>query len=98
MGDRSDDPVDHLRTTRQRAGEGMKDTAKLPGIVLLAVGVVAFVICLASFALRQVGVGVAAIVVALLAAGAGLGWLAMERRRLRAVQRKWVTRQDGAAR
>ncbi|MBO0864678.1 MAG: LapA family protein [Mycobacterium sp.] len=76
----------------------MKDTAKLPGIVLLAAGVVAFVICLASFALRQIGVGVAAIIVALLAAGAGLSWLAMERRRLRALEREWRAGQHGAAR
>lgn len=98
MGDRSDDPVDHHRTTDPRAGEAMKDTAKAPGFILLAAGVVAFVICLASFTVKQIGVGVAAIVVALLAAGAGLGWLGMERRRLRAVQRRLVSRQDGPAR
>lgn len=90
MGDRSDDPVDHHRTTRQRAGEGFKDSAKLPGIALLAAGLVAFVICLAGFAVKQVGIGVAAIIVALLATGAGLGWFAFERRRLHAVQRTWA--------
>lgn len=88
MGDGTDDPVDHQRTTRPRAGEGVKDTAKMPGIVLLCTGVAAFAISLASFAMRQVGLGVAAVAIALLAVGAGLAWLAMERRRLRAVERE----------
>lgn len=97
MGGRADDPVDRNRTTRPRTGEAIKDTAKTPGIVLLGAGVVAFAICLASFALRQIGLGVAAVAVALLAAGAGLAWLAMERRRLRAVERERLTQRRRAA-
>jgi uncharacterized membrane protein YcjF (UPF0283 family) len=89
MGDTSSDPIDHHRTTRPRAGESMKSGAKTPGLLLLAVGVVAFVISLASFALRQIDVGVVAVAVALLAIGAGFGWLAMESRRIRQVQREW---------
>lgn len=91
MGDTARDPVDHHRTTRAHAGETMKNTAEAPGILLLAVGVVAFVVCLAGFALGQIGVGVASLVVALLAAGAGLAWLAMEGRRVRDVEREWLT-------
>ena len=45
----------------------------------------AFVICLASFAVRQVSVGLGAAIVALLAAGAALAWLTMEGRRVRQV-------------
>jgi membrane associated rhomboid family serine protease len=67
----------------------MKNTAKAPGLVFVAVAVVAFVICLASFAVRQVGVGVGAAIVALLGAGAALAWLTMEGRRVRQVQRDW---------
>jgi uncharacterized membrane protein YcjF (UPF0283 family) len=89
MGDTSRDPIDHHRTTPTRAGESMKSGAKTPGLLLLAVGVVAIVVCLASFAQRQVTVGIDAIAVALLATGAGFAWLGMESRRIRQVQRDW---------
>jgi protein-S-isoprenylcysteine O-methyltransferase Ste14 len=89
MGDDSSDPIDHHRTTQPLAGETMKNTAKAPGLVFVAVAAVAFVICLASFAVRQIGVGVGAAIVALLAAGAALAWLTMEGRRVRQVDRDW---------
>ena len=76
MGDTSDDPIDHHRTTQPRAGESMKSGVKTPGLLLLSVGVVAIVVCLASFAQREVTVGIGAIAVALLATGAGFAWLA----------------------
>ena len=66
MGDTARDPVDHHRTTQPVAGEAMKNTAKTPGLVLVAAAAVAFVVCLASFAIRQVDVGVSAAIVALL--------------------------------
>jgi Flp pilus assembly protein TadB len=88
MGDNSRDPVDDHRTTRPLAGESMKNTAKTPGFLLIAIGVVAFVVCLASFAIGQVGVGVGAVVVALLAGGAGMAWLTMEGRRIRQLERE----------
>lgn len=65
----------------------MKNTAKAPGLMLVAAGVVAFVIALASFALARIGVGVGSLVVALLAAGAGTAWLTMEGRRVRQAER-----------
>jgi protein-S-isoprenylcysteine O-methyltransferase Ste14 len=87
MGDTASDPVDHHRTTQPLAGETMKNTAKTPGLALVVVAVVAFVICLTSFAVRQINVGVGAAIVTLLAAGAALAWLTMEGRRVRQVQR-----------
>ena len=96
MGDDASDPIDHHRTTQPLAGETMKNTAKAPGFVFVAVAVLAFVICLASFAVRQVGVGVGAAIVALLAAGAALAWLTMEGRRVRQVQREWSRAHRGA--
>ena len=89
MGDTSEDPIDHHRTTDPRAGESMKSGVKTPGLILLAIGVVAIVVCLASFAGRQVTVGIGSIAVALLAIGAGFAWLGMESRRIRQVQREW---------
>jgi hypothetical protein len=90
MGDTARDPVDHHRTTQPLAGETMKNTANAPGLILVAAGVVAFVIALASFALTRIGVGVGGLVVALLAAGAGTGWLTMEGRRVRQAERDSV--------
>ena len=89
MGDTSRDPIDHHRTTRARAGESLKSGAKTPGLFLLAMGVVAFVICLAGFAHGSVTFGIAAAVVALLAVGAGFAWLGMESRRIRDAQQQW---------
>ena len=89
MADDAHDPIDHHRTTQPLAAETMKNTAKTPGLIFLAVAAVAFVICLVSFAVRQVNVGLGAAIVALLAAGAALAWLTMEGRRVRQVQREW---------
>jgi hypothetical protein len=89
MGDTASDPIDHQRTTQPLAGETLNNTAKAPGLAFVAVAVVAFVVCLAGFAVRQVNVGIGAAIVALLAAGAALAWLAMEARGVRQVQREW---------
>jgi tellurite resistance protein TehA-like permease len=89
MGDTSRDPIDHHRSTQPLAGESMKSGAQTPGLLLLAVGVVAIVVCLASFAQRHVTVGICAIAVALFAIGAGFAWLGMESRRVRQIQREW---------
>jgi hypothetical protein len=97
MGDIASDPVDHHRTTQPLAGETMKNTTQAPGLILVAAAVVAFVICLASFAIRQVDVGVGAAIVALLTAGAALAWLTMEARRVRDVQREWDSTHPAAA-
>jgi len=95
MGDTSRDPVDHHRTTQPRAGESMKSGAKTPALFFMAAAVVAFVVCLASFAERAVGVGIGATVVALLATGAGFAWLGMESRRIRQVERDVETTHHG---
>jgi len=89
VADDAHDPIDHHRTTQPLAAETMRNTAKTPGLIFLAVAAVAFVICLVSFAVRQVNVGLGAAIVALLAAGAALAWLTMEGRRVRQVQRDW---------
>jgi hypothetical protein len=96
MGDTASDPVDHHRTTLPLAGGTMKNTAKTPGLVLVGLAVVAFVVCLASFAMRQINVGIGAAIVTLLAAGAALAWLTMEARRVRDVEREWSSTHRGA--
>jgi len=83
MADPTNDPVDYARTTRKHAGETMKNTSNVPGLIATAVGVVAFVVALFAFASGQQVVGVVAIVAALVLAGAGLFWVAREHRRVR---------------
>jgi hypothetical protein len=62
---------------------GLKNNA----IPLAAMAAVAVVVSTVAFAVRQVGLGVGAASVALLATGATLSWLSAEARRLRDAQR-----------
>lgn len=79
-------PVDHDRTADRHTG-GARPT---PGLLVVAAAALAFVVCVIDFALGQAGAGVAAAIVAMLAFGAGLSWLAMDRRRIRDTERNWV--------
>jgi hypothetical protein len=90
MGDDSRDPIDHARTTRQHAGESMKNGANAPGLALLAAGVIATVVCLASLATGHTSVGVAAAVIAVLGYVGGAVWLALAHRRVRADEQQWL--------
>ncbi len=83
-------PVDHDRTTRRHMDESVQDTERTPGLVVVGAAVLAFVVCVTNFALGEAGAGVAAAIVALLAFGAGLAWLAMDRRRIRQAEREWM--------
>ncbi|MFB0855283.1 LapA family protein [Mycobacterium avium subsp. paratuberculosis] len=72
-------PVQHARIV----GRGQpirypsaRDAAPTSGLAAVGVAAVAFVVCVANFALGH--------------AGAGLAWLAMDRRRIRQEQRDWT--------
>ena len=69
--------------------ESSQDLAQRPGLVVVGAAALAFALCVATFALGDAGAGVAAAIVALLAFGAGLSWLAMDRRRIRDAERAW---------
>jgi hypothetical protein len=90
MGDASHDPVDHARTTRQHAGESMKNGANAPGLALLAAGVIATVVCLASLATGFDSVAVTAALIAVLGYAGGAVWLVVAHRRVRAVEQQWL--------
>jgi hypothetical protein len=75
MAEASHDPVDHARTTRQHAGESMKNGANAPGLALLAAGVIATVVSLASVATGYDSVAVIAALIAVLGYVAGAVWL-----------------------
>ncbi|WP_268788621.1 MULTISPECIES: protein UsfY [Mycolicibacterium] len=96
MGDRSNDPVDHARTTRKHAGQNMKNTAAMPALIGIGLAVVAFFICLFCFAVGQVSGGVVAAAIAACLAVAGFGWLGRERRRVRQVEARYVAEHPDA--
>jgi len=87
MGDTHRDPVDHLRTVLPRSGAALKDVYLLPGLVLLAISVVAVPSALASAGFMQAGSAVGIAVVALIAGGLGVVALRLERRRIDRLER-----------
>jgi Flp pilus assembly protein TadB len=74
---------------RRSTDKSAQDSVRRHGLVVVAAVVLAFVVCLANFALGHVGVAVAAVIAGLLIFGAGLAWLAMDGRRVRQVERDW---------
>lgn len=97
MADSRIDSIDHHRAARQSAALTMRSSAKTSGLLFVAVAAVSFLVCLASFANRQVDMGVSAASVTLLAAGASLASRASETRRIRQVQRDWNNSRHGVA-
>ncbi|ORA08870.1 hypothetical protein [Mycobacterium arosiense] len=85
----ANDPVDHLRTSRPLVGQALKSPAKEPGLLLMAVGLVAYGICLTCFAHCQYGAGLIAAGISLVAMTAGAAWLWKEARRVRKLERGW---------
>jgi uncharacterized protein HemX len=96
MGDTRDDPVDHSRTTRQHAGETMKNGANAPGLVLAALGIVAMVFGLAAFATGSPVAGTVAIAVAVALALAGGVWVFIAHRRVRGNELQRAATQSNA--
>jgi hypothetical protein len=84
----SRDLVDHDRITRRFADESVQNAERTPGLVVVAAAVLAFVVCVTNFALGEINAGIDAAIVGLLAFGAGLDWLAMDRRRMRQAERE----------
>ena len=95
MGDTHHDPIDHSRTHHQHAGESMIDVYFWPGLFLIAVGVIALVACVAALAYHHTELLVWAGVTAVLTAGGGISWLAVERHRLRRIEARWVAEHSG---
>ena len=83
------DPVDHHRTTRQHAGETMKNGTNAVGIIAVALGVIALVAGLAAFATGNTVAGAVSVVIAVVLGGGGLTWLQLAHRRVRAAELRW---------
>jgi membrane associated rhomboid family serine protease len=90
MGDIAHNLVDP-RPHADESMNDMNDVERAPRLVVVAGVVLAFVVCIANFALGQVGIGIAAAIGGLLAFSAGLAWLAMERRRVRDTERELLS-------
>jgi multisubunit Na+/H+ antiporter MnhB subunit len=90
MGNTAKDPVDHARTTRKHAGQNMKNTAAMPALIAIGVGVAALIIGVYLLAAGGVIASIVAGVVALVLIAAGFGWLARERRRVRRAEAQFV--------
>ncbi len=65
------------------------DGDRASGHLVVAAAGLAVLVCVANFALGQARVGVYAAIIGLLAFGAGLSLLAMDRRRIRQAERDW---------
>ncbi len=78
-----------MGNTADGPDETMTTTAKTQGLLLVGLVVLSFAVCLTCFAIGQIGVGVSAASITLLAVGAALSWLTTEARRVRDVQRRW---------
>jgi uncharacterized membrane protein YhhN len=89
MGDNYHDPVDHLRTTRQLAGESMIDVVHWPGYLLMVAGLVGVCGSLAAFGTGHQHEGMTAGVTAVIVMVLGLVWLAVEHRRIRRIADRW---------
>lgn len=89
MPDVSKYPVDHARTTRQHAGESMKNGANAPGLIAIGVGLVALSAGLFALATGYALLGTVAVVLAVVLGGGGLVWLALAHRKVREVENQW---------
>ena len=96
MGDTAEDPVDHARTTRQNAGESMKNGYNAPGLILVGLGVVSVFVALFGFATRHASVGIGVAVLAALLFVGGLGWVLLVHRRVRQRHGEWLRAHPGA--
>ncbi|BCO88986.1 UsfY protein [Mycobacterium paraintracellulare] len=90
VGDRADDPVDHVRTTRKHAGQNWKNTAAMPGLIAVGLGAAALCVTLFAVAAGHAAAGAAAAAITLLLFGSGLGWLGRESRRVRRIEARYL--------
>lgn len=87
MSQDSRDGIERNRITQGSVDEPAPRLRRTPGVSVATAGVLALVVCVANFALGEVSAGVSAAIVGLLAFGAGLDWVSMDRRRIRQAER-----------
>lgn len=83
------DPIDHHRTTRQHAGEAMKNGVNAFGIAAVGIGVIALIVGLFAYATGNPGAGTGGVVIGVLAIAGGLAWLRRTHHKVRAAELQW---------
>lgn len=96
MGNTAQDPVDHSRTARKYAGETMKNTRSVPGLLLSGLAVLALVIGLYLVAVGNSGGGLAAILLAVVLGAGGTAAILGAHRRVVRQERQWQARHPEA--
>lgn len=83
------DPVDHVRTTFQHAGESFIDTLWMPGLILIGLGtaLIAATVAATAYGNQELSVVLGLVAGALVTAGALL--VALEHQRVKRVERQW---------
>jgi hypothetical protein len=95
---RTHDHTDHCRTTQPRAGEWLKNGRGIPGIGVIAIGVLAVISGDAGAAYRSPAWTIAMGIAAVAALAAGSGWVLFEGRRVGRAEMRWLTAHpDGLA-
>jgi multisubunit Na+/H+ antiporter MnhB subunit len=86
---RKNTPVDHARTTRQHAGEALKNGANAPGLAGAAVAVIALTVGLFAVAAGHPGGGAIALIVAVVLGALSAVWLLRAHRKARDAELRW---------
>ncbi len=84
-----DPPIDHARTTRQHAGESLKNGANAPGLVGAAVAVIALTVGLFAVAAGHLVGGAVALLVAAALGALSAAWLLRAHRKVRDAELRW---------
>lgn len=91
------DPVDHVRTTHQHAGESFIDTLWLPGLFAVALAVVSIAGLITAVGFHQLALLPPIGLVALALLIIGFGLIAAEHQRVNRVERRWNAEHPGRA-
>ncbi|OBH43049.1 hypothetical protein [Mycobacterium mantenii] len=86
---RKNAPVDHARTTRQHAGESIRNGANAPGLLGSAAAVIAMTVGLFAVAAGHLVGGAIALIVAATLGALSAAWLLRAHRRVRDAELRW---------
>lgn len=86
---RKNAPVDHARTTRQQAGESLRNGANVPGLAGSAVSVMALTVGLFAVATGHLATGATALIVAVVLGALSAAWLMRAHRKVRDAELRW---------
>lgn len=86
---RKNAPVDHVRTTRQHAGEARNDGANVPGLAGSVLAVIALTVGLFAVAAGHLVGGAVALIVAVILGALSAAWLLRAHRKVRDAELRW---------